>query len=215
MQGSIKVVTYTGHMIDLSDDVLDLGSNPIQDIAAHLSRIPRFCGATRKFYSVAEHSILVAEVAALLAKDEFDGISRSDLAYISISALLHEAEEAYGLGDINGDLKRSFTGDTLRHLKHIKRKIYDALGICTHCVIDIADTIVLIYEWEILLRNQYNRVDVACKSEEIKNLALSLSPEFESVGDILRMSPRLSQRESYNNFIGYYNNERDFILDNQ
>ncbi len=54
-----SIETSTGRYVDL------LAPDPamivLADIAAHLSRIGRFNGACRRYYSVAEHAILVAD----------------------------------------------------------------------------------------------------------------------------------------------------------
>jgi hypothetical protein len=78
--------TYTGRSIDLSDprsDVID-----IVDIAHHLSIIPRYFGATREPYPVAQHCVVGSKHC--LWSGEF---------------LLHDAAEAY-LGDVIRGLKR-------------------------------------------------------------------------------------------------------------
>ena len=61
----------------------------IADIAFHLSRIPRWCGKARRFYSVAEHSIRVSELVS---------------PEMRLSALMHDASE-YVLGDVSSPLK--------------------------------------------------------------------------------------------------------------
>lgn len=71
----------------------------IEDIAHALSMICRYGGHCRTFYSVAEHSVRVAE-AMLLGRF-------GDLNYVPIEvlfALLHDASEAY-LGDLVHPLK--------------------------------------------------------------------------------------------------------------
>jgi uncharacterized protein len=61
----------------------------IEDIAHGLANICRYAGQCKKFYSVAEHSILVSEIAVGF---EFE-------------ALLHDAAEAF-IGDITRPLKQ-------------------------------------------------------------------------------------------------------------
>jgi hypothetical protein len=65
----------------------------IADIAAHLSKLCRFGGACLDFYSVAEHSVLVARRAPPRLK---------------LTALLHDASEAY-LVDVPRPLKTHLT----------------------------------------------------------------------------------------------------------
>lgn len=83
------------HMITISgaeyhfsgEGALRLGGRQIAlgDIAHHLSLINRFTGATDRPYSVAEHSLLCAEIA----RRSGAGI------YLQMAALMHDAHEAY------------------------------------------------------------------------------------------------------------------------
>jgi len=76
--GGHWITTYTGkkfHFLDPQPQEID-----IEDIAHHLSLNCRFIGACREFYSVAEHSIRVAEIVP----NEY-----------KLLALLHDASEAY------------------------------------------------------------------------------------------------------------------------
>lgn len=66
----------------------------IDDVAHHLSNICRFTGAVRRFYSVAEHSVRVCNLAMK------DGASIE----VCLWALLHDASEAY-LNDVVRPLK--------------------------------------------------------------------------------------------------------------
>lgn len=91
--------TYTGKIIDLRNpSPVDIN---IPDIAASLSKICRFGGHSREFYSVAQHSVLVS----LMAPIELRG-----------PALLHDATEAY-LGDVIKPLKE-ILGDVYTQLEH-------------------------------------------------------------------------------------------------
>jgi hypothetical protein len=82
-----QILTYLGKSFDLSAPDADL-IDP-RDIAHALSHICRFGGHTRKFYSVAQHSCIVAD----LVPDEH-----------KLAALLHDATEAY-CGDMVRPLK--------------------------------------------------------------------------------------------------------------
>lgn len=65
----------------------------IEDIAAALSKLCRYGGHTKRFYSVAEHCVLLANAAP-------DGMH--------LSALLHDASEAY-LSDVIRPIKAHLT----------------------------------------------------------------------------------------------------------
>lgn len=83
------ITTHTGikfHYLKPTEDEID-----IVDIAHHLSLICRFTGACSVFYSVAEHSVRVADIVPEPLK---------------LSALLHDAAEAY-IGDISRPVKYS------------------------------------------------------------------------------------------------------------
>jgi uncharacterized protein len=71
----------------------------IRDIAHHLALINRFNGATETPYSVAQHSVLVADL--LLAKKQ--------PAHVCLWGLLHDAHEAY-LGDLTTPVKYALFG---------------------------------------------------------------------------------------------------------
>ena len=82
--------TISGRAVDLQNP--DPESLMIEDIAAHLARIPRFNGATREFYSVGQHSVLVS----LYLRNEEEPLP--------LAGLLHDAHEAY-FGDITSPVK--------------------------------------------------------------------------------------------------------------
>ena len=58
----------------------------IEDIAAHLAKICRFTGACRIHWSVAEHSLLVADIVAARHPGE---------RLLELCGLMHDAPEAY------------------------------------------------------------------------------------------------------------------------
>lgn len=85
----------------------------IQDIASALSKICRFGGHCRKFYSVAEHSWLTFSIA-------FRHGQRSPQVLKAV--LLHDAAEAY-IGDVVTPLKRK-----LPLVAEIEAKLIKAIG---------------------------------------------------------------------------------------
>jgi hypothetical protein len=88
------IETHSGkefHFLNPTEDDID-----IDDIAFSLSNQSRYTGHT-VFYSVAEHSILVAELLYLQTRNK-------DLA---LAGLLHDASEAY-LSDLASPLKQFF-----------------------------------------------------------------------------------------------------------
>ncbi|QDP54860.1 MAG: hypothetical protein Unbinned3891contig1000_58 [Prokaryotic dsDNA virus sp.] len=89
---NVCITTHTGKQFDLQDP------NPalvdIEDIAWALSNLCRFVGHTPTFYSVAEHSALVASVLLEKTRDPV----------WAMAGLLHDAHEAY-MGDIPQPLK--------------------------------------------------------------------------------------------------------------
>jgi len=82
-----SVRTFSGAAVDLLDASLE--SISIEDIAHHLSMLPRYNGAMPFSYTVGQHSLFVAE----LLPEEF-----------KLWGLLHDATEAY-LGDLVSPVK--------------------------------------------------------------------------------------------------------------
>ena len=89
----LYVETYTGKRIYF--DELKEEDISIIDIAHSLSQICRFTGHTKEFYSVAQHSVLVADAQTTLAEKR--------------AGLMHDATETY-LNDLASPLKRYLKG---------------------------------------------------------------------------------------------------------
>jgi 5'-deoxynucleotidase YfbR-like HD superfamily hydrolase len=87
------VLTYTGRRVSLAAP--DPASIDIRDIACSLSRLNRFCGATRLPVNVADHSLNVARFLAM----------KKASPSVQMLGLLHDAHEAY-LGDIVHPVRR-------------------------------------------------------------------------------------------------------------
>lgn len=84
----------------------------IADIARALSRIPRFLGHTKHFYSVATHSMFVA---------------RQVPEQYALEGLLHDAAEAY-IGDMPAPLKRFLQASGNTAYKDLETKIEVAIA---------------------------------------------------------------------------------------
>lgn len=111
------------------------------DIAHSLSNQCRFSGHVTKFYSVAQHSVLVAEI-----------VPPEDAAW----ALLHDATEAY-LVDLPRPIKRySKLGDEYREIeKRLMRCICERFGLQIYepQSVKVADDILLMTEKRDLMPN--------------------------------------------------------------
>ena len=111
------IQTYTGRKISLlhphPEDV------DIIDIAQSLSKICRFGGHCQRFFSVAEHSVLVSFIC--------QGNSGRARQHIALQGLLHDAAEAY-IGDIVSPLKKLLPAVTEIEDKWLKA-IGEAFGV--------------------------------------------------------------------------------------
>jgi len=87
----------SGLLIDIKRPTVDMIC--IEDIANALSKICRFGGHSNDFYSVAQHSVIVANLAP---------------SYLCREALLHDATEAY-------------LGDVIKPLKNILGSVYEEI----------------------------------------------------------------------------------------
>lgn len=93
------IQTYSGLRFSYTNPEPDMIS--LEDIAHSLAHICRYNGHCKPFYSVAQHSVLVAQYCP-------SGFERQ--------GLLHDAAEAY-IGDFPKPLKM-FLGDNLKFLEH-------------------------------------------------------------------------------------------------
>jgi uncharacterized protein len=103
----------------------------IEDIAASLSKLCRWTGHVRKFYSVAEHSVTVSEILP---------------PRLQLAGLLHDAAETY-IGDISRPM-RIAVGSLDRVEAPIERVIAAKFGLAWPMPAEVreADNIVLATE---------------------------------------------------------------------
>jgi|ADGO01.1.fsa_nt_gi Predicted hydrolases of HD superfamily len=101
--------TYGGVAYDVFDPHPDQIN--IFDIATALANTCRFNGHVKKFYSVAQHCVLLAEQAP---------------PEIALQALLHDAAEAY-IGDLIQPIKKHPGMETFRRAEELAE-----LAICAH-----------------------------------------------------------------------------------
>lgn len=87
MRRATWITTASGRSFDLNEP--DPFQITIEDIGAHLSKLCRFTGACRMFYSVAQHSCIVAKQLP---------------ERLRLAGLLHDAAEAY-TGDWSSPMK--------------------------------------------------------------------------------------------------------------
>lgn len=74
----------------------------VEDVAHNLAHEPRFNGATREPYSVAQHSIYVARRVNALVDSR---LPQATAKRACLCALLHDGPEAF-IKDVNGPLKK-------------------------------------------------------------------------------------------------------------
>nr|WP_294517093.1 hydrolase [uncultured Rhodopila sp.] len=109
--GLTVMLMASGFTLDLQAP--DATGMPIEDVARALAYQPRWAGATRTFYSVAEHSIMVSRLVP---------------GPLALSGLLHDADEAI-TGDIVSVVKVLIGRDHLKaRLEPIKRALERRFG---------------------------------------------------------------------------------------
>ena len=107
------IITNSGRRFDLVS--FDEDQIQVEDIASALSKLCRFGGHTRKFYSVAQHSCLV-----------YDNLSGKPIE-VRKQGLLHDSPEAY-LGDVVSPLK-SLLPEYTAIEKRLEKAIFSKFGL--------------------------------------------------------------------------------------
>jgi hypothetical protein len=111
------VRTHSGILFNIKTPVVE--NVYAQDIAVALARECRFSGGTKKFYSVAEHSVWMA----LRAREKYP-----HLTGLPFKALLHDAHEAY-LKDIPSPIKSFFSAAYSALAEPIQQAIHIRFGV--------------------------------------------------------------------------------------
>lgn len=112
------MITNSGREHHLAGTCQQLNAPTIEEIAHSLAQINRFTGHAKRPYSVAEHSLLVAYIAA----------SEGATPVQQLAALLHDAHEAY-VGDLASPAKWAIgqPWETFEHGQEVA--VHNALGI--------------------------------------------------------------------------------------
>lgn len=98
------------------------------DVSHHLGNLCRFTGAMHQFYSIAQHSVLVAQLVKVALDDE--GVDRDSVEYWDqiLAALFHDGEEAY-VNDLSSPLKMAIRGKYEWIATAIRRILFENYGV--------------------------------------------------------------------------------------
>ena len=154
------VSLYSGQSFNLSNPKSCLNRICIEDIGHSLSLQCRFVGQCKKFYSVAQHSVLLSELVS------------PDLA---LWALLHDATETY-LGDISSPLKSMIPEFSSLELRF---RLLIAVRFCLPTFsplvypveVDAADKFLFMSEWSQLVDKQLEGLVYAKETHGIFDFA--------------------------------------------
>lgn len=133
-EAAVPIALGSGRFVTVNPKtwVWDFTNLYAEDIAGSLSNLCRFTGGCKKFYSVAEHSV----IGYRMTKDPW--------------WLFHDSPEGLGLGDVNSMLK-AFLGFDVYNLAHVETEHQVALRFgVTRTDIHVLDKALGNYEARVL-----------------------------------------------------------------
>lgn len=147
------VLTRNGQKIHYENP--DYGQITILDISHHLGNLCRFTGATRFFYSVAQHSMLVTYIIRNMLDNGLSEEERGTAAYFDqlLAGMLHDAAEAY-INDVASPLKRIIKGRYGWVENGLTQVIFERYGVdreYMNGIVKSADNLALYHERRHLL----------------------------------------------------------------
>ena len=112
------ITAADGQRLHLHPADIAINSYSVATLAHHIAQINRFSGATSRPYSVAEHSLLCADIAREQGLD----------TEAQLAALVHDLHEAI-IGDISAPMKSTLGAPLLCFERAHQRAMLSALGL--------------------------------------------------------------------------------------
>jgi uncharacterized protein len=137
---SSYLITQSNRRVDIPEPLP--GQIHIEDVSVHTGRIPRFVGATNRFFSVAQHSVEVAYLCAAIAAYRGEPIEQP-----MREGLGHDMHE-YLLSDIPSPVKRLLPDYKRLVEGPLDRRIRSVFGLAKMMPADVhlADSMALLLE---------------------------------------------------------------------
>lgn len=181
MKPKFVIHTRNGNTFDPID--VEISKIDINDIAHSLANMSRYAGHARRFYSVAEHSILTYNIARKLCPNDLD---------VQWAALLHDATEAYVV-DLPTPIKI-----LLPKFNEIESKVEDLIAAEFNI------------DWSNSVKNMVKQIDIEALATEAPELFDDISAWFTIEGkdrhvELLGRKFPLKSGEAKHLFIEAYN----------